>query len=137
MSDDVRTIDVAGRVTKRRSGPRTGGLQVADSRPPVIDGLVVGVRCTVCRHPSPQPVLRCPVCFGEVAPERFGPGGIVWSSTVVHLRVSGREPPFALAYVDLDDGPRILAHLEGAARVMPGTRVSVVGAADGDIQVSA
>ena len=40
----------------------------------------------------------------------FGPGGTVWSSTVVRIPVAGREPPVALAYVDLDDGPRVLVH---------------------------
>jgi uncharacterized OB-fold protein len=131
----ARTIDAAGRVTKRRNGARAGGLAVADPRPVVHEGRVLGVRCTDCRHPSPQPVPRCPVCFGAVAEERFGPAGTVWSSTVVHLPVGGHRPPFALAYVDLEDGPRVLAHLDGAERVAPGTRVQVSGAPGGDLAV--
>ncbi len=56
--------------------------------------------------------------------ERFGPGGIVWSSADVHLAVGHREPPFTLAQVDLDDGPRVLV-----------TRVRIVGTDDGDVVV--
>jgi uncharacterized OB-fold protein len=46
-----------------------------------------------------------------VESERFGPAGTVFASTVVRIRVGDRVPPYALAYVDLDDGPRILAHV--------------------------
>ena len=121
--------------TKRRAGERAGGLPVADPRPVVQQGRVLGVRCTACRYPSPQPVLRCPVCFAEVAPDEFGPEGTLWSSTVVHLKVGVHRPPFALAYVDLDDGPRVLAHLQRAERVPSGARVCVTGAVDGDVLV--
>lgn len=128
-------IDAGERVTKRRSGEKAGALPVADPRPEVEGRCVLGVRCRDCRHPSPQVVPRCPACFGEVEPARFGPEGTVWASTVVHLPVLDREPPFALAYVDLDDGPRVLAHLPSEEIVAPGTRVAVTGDDDGDIEV--
>ncbi|CND73438.1 Predicted nucleic-acid-binding protein containing a Zn-ribbon [Mycobacterium tuberculosis] len=32
---------------------------------------------------------------------------------MVRIPIADRTPPYALAYVDLDDGPRILAHLAG------------------------
>lgn len=47
----------------------------------------------------------------------------MWSATVVRIPVPGREPPYALAYLDLDDGPRVLAHLPGTEAVPVGTRL--------------
>lgn len=67
---------------------------------------------------------------------------------MVRVPVPGRTPPYGLAYVDLDDGPRILAHVaddvadhgtvDGSPveRVAPGTRMRVSGSTDlGDVQV--
>ena len=59
---------------------------------------------------------------------KFGPGATVFSSTIVRIPIPGHEPPYALAYVDLDDGPRILPHITEHARVLaPGERVTLVG----------
>jgi uncharacterized protein len=96
----------------------------ADPRPVVAaGGLVEGRRCTACAEPSAFAWPACPACGGPVEPARFGPGGTVWSATVVRIPVAGRTPPYALAYVDLDDGPRVLAH--SASAVAIGTRVQV------------
>ena len=44
----------------------------------------------------------------------------------MRLPVPGRTPPYALAYVDIDDGPRVLAHIVGATDRPPvGTRVTL------------
>lgn len=98
---------------------------------------VAGTRCGACGHPSLWSTPRCPVCGGATAPAVFGPGGTVWSSTVVRVAVPGRTPPYTLAYVDLDDGPRLLAHVAGSTeRLAPGARVRVAGStADGDVLV--
>lgn len=64
-------------------------------------------------------------------PARFGPGGVVWASTVVRITVGDREPPYGLAYVNLDDGPRVLAHIAGTEPVAVGTRVLVSEAGAG------
>lgn len=72
---------------------------------------VTGVRCTACAYPAAFARVRCPRCGSEVTPAMFGPGGVVWASTVVRVPVPGRTPPYGLAYVDLDDGPRVLAHV--------------------------
>ena len=63
---------------------------------------------------------------------QFGPGGTVFASTVLRIPVPGRTPPYRLAYVDLDDGPRILAHATGADNgpLVPGARVRIVGRTD-------
>ena len=84
---------------------------------------------------------RCPLCGGRPEAATFGPAGSVWSSTVVRVAVPGRTPPYGLAYVDLEDGPRVLAHVDpgadAAERLTPGTRVRLSGATpDGDVLVA-
>jgi|GEM_PF-1206256 len=124
----------AGRPIKRRAGATAGGLPVADPRPRFSDGAVHGSRCTACRYPSPQQGLPwCPVCHAPVEPARFAPTGRVWSSTVVAIPVTTRRPPFGLAYVDLDDGPRVLAHLAEPTVLPAGTRVYIAGTDHGDL----
>lgn len=118
--------------SKRRAGEAMGGGFVADPRPQVRDDAVVGVRCSACGYPSAPAAPWCPVCQSrEQQPATFGPGGTVWSSTLVQIPVGRWKPPYAIAYVDLDDGPRVLAHLECAEIVKAGTCVRVVGADDG------
>jgi uncharacterized protein len=123
-----------GRPTKRRPGAAAGGLPVADPRPVLQDGAVLGCRCTVCRYPVAQlGIPWCPVCYSPVAPDRFAVSGAVWSSTVVAIRVGALRPPFGLAYLDLDDGPRILVRLAEPAVVPIGTRLIITGTDSGDL----
>jgi len=123
-----------GRPTKRRPGSAAGGLAVADPRPVLEGGAVLGVRCTACRYPAAQQGIPwCPDCYAPVAPERFAGTGVVWSSTVVAIPVGERRPPFGLAYLDLDDGPRVLVHLAEPAVLPAGTRVRITGTDRGDL----
>ncbi len=63
-----------------------------------------------------------------MAAATFGPKGTVFSSTVLRIPVPGRTPPFTLAYVDVDDGPRILAHVDGADEALvPGSQATLAG----------
>ncbi|GAA1271138.1 hypothetical protein GCM10009609_37810 [Pseudonocardia aurantiaca] len=123
-----------GRPTKRRPGSAVGGLPVADSRP-VLDGdAVLGMRCTACRYPAAQQGLPwCPVCYGDVEAARFARTGAAWSSTVVGIRVGDRRAPFGLAYLDLDDGPRVLVHLAEPAVLPIGARLRITGTDGGDL----
>lgn len=103
----------------------------ADARPVVVaDGgvhLLEGGRCRACGHALVLRRPRCTRCGGEVDAARFGPAGTIWASTVVHVPArEGDEVPSTLAYVDLDDGPRLLARIDeraGLARV--GARVAL------------
>jgi uncharacterized OB-fold protein len=123
-----------GRPTKRRPGSAVGGLEVADSRPVFDAGAVLGVRCTACRYPAAQQGIPwCPVCYAEVEPARFAATGTVWSSTVVAIPVGERRPPFGLAYLDLDDGPRVLVHLAKPQVLRAGTRLRITGTDRGDL----
>lgn len=68
----------------------------------------------------------------------FGPSGTVWSSTVVRIPVQDRQPPYVVAYVDIDDGPRVLAGvaaLTDMAAPRPGSRVRLVEPTGGDLMV--
>lgn len=110
----------------------------SDPRPPlvVIDGVVVmdGTRCTRCRYPLADRSERCPDCGAATEPTHFGPFGTVFAATVLRVPVPGRTPPYGLAYVDVDDGPRILAHTDATdVAFAPGTRVRFAGTtAEGD-----
>jgi acetyl-CoA acetyltransferase/uncharacterized OB-fold protein len=100
----------------------------ADPRPLVEGGRIVGSRCTGCAYPAAPTTRRCVRCGGPQARGVFGPDGTAWASTVIRIPVGDREPPYGLALVDLDDGPRILAHLDRPEAVPPGARVRLVGA---------
>lgn len=113
----------------------------ADSRPRISVGedrvpRVAGLRCDRCGAAAAFPWPRCPDCGGDARPAEFGPEGTVWSSTVIRIPVPGRTPPYALVYVDLDDGPRVLAHTGSGDAVRIGSRVRLRGADDaGDLLV--
>ncbi|MGH9245449.1 MAG: Zn-ribbon domain-containing OB-fold protein [Acidimicrobiales bacterium] len=94
--------------------------------------LVAGMRCTTCRFPTTERLVRCPICQGSTEPATFGPRGTVFSATVLRVPVPGRTPPYGLAYVDLDDGPRILAHVRGPhdTALAPNDRVKLSGTSD-------
>ena len=75
----------------------------------------------------------CPSCGAPTVDRAtFGPGGTVWSSTVLRIRVADRKPPTVLAYVDFDNGPRALVHVDGPAGepLRPGARVRLLGRDD-------
>lgn len=118
------------------SGPKP----VPDPRPQIAADLdeprVAGWVCTQCGNPLALPAPWCPLCRGALATATWGPSGTVWSSTVLRVPLPGRTPPQILAYVDLDDGPRVLGHLSGdpAERLTAGARVELVGTSpEGDL----
>lgn len=118
--------------------------ELPDPRPRIDDSSgsaqVSGWRCVQCRTPLALPGPWCPRCRGELVEENFGPGGTVWSATVLRVPLPDRPPPTALAYVDLDFGPRVLGHVDGAAdeRWHAGTRVLAVGVSEqGDLLFAA
>jgi uncharacterized OB-fold protein len=98
--------------------------------------VVLGYRCEDCQYCLAASRPRCPVCHGSLTPARFGPGGVVWSGTVLRTPVADRTPPIGLAYVDFDEGPRVLCHfgddLAGAEPEVPtvGARVELMGLTD-------
>lgn len=131
-------MSAGSNISKRRAGEVMGGAFVADPRPQVKGELVLGARCAACSYPTAPVAPWCPVCQSrEQTPATFGPGGTVWASTLVQIPVGRWKPPYALAYVDLDNGPRVLAHLESPRIVKGGTRVRIThGDEAGDLHVS-
>jgi uncharacterized OB-fold protein len=100
------------------------------------DGTVVvsGWRCTACSLPLTQPVLRCPQCRQQVREETFASEGVVFASTCMRVGVPGHEPPYAIAYVVLDDGPRVFVHSPGDTALPPGSRARLSSlTAEGDL----
>jgi uncharacterized OB-fold protein len=103
--------------------------RAADPRPLVVEAggahLLAGASCVACGHALARAAPRCSRCRGPVEPARFGPDGSIWATTVVHVAAEpGDELPYTLAYVDLDDGPRILLRLDtGTDRAAIGDRV--------------
>lgn len=61
----------------------------------------------------------------------------MWSSATVHLRIGDLVPPFVLAYVDVDGGPRVLARVVDAIEIPAGGAVRFVGDDNGDLLVAA
>ncbi len=123
--------------SKRRAGEVMGGAFIADPRPVVRGDKVLGARCASCSYPSAPPAPWCPVCQGrDQQPAEFGPGGTVWASTLVHIPVGRWTPPYAMAYVDLDDGPRVIAHLQEPRIEKAGARIRIVGGEEGDLLVA-
>jgi uncharacterized OB-fold protein len=104
-----------------------------DPRPEVThepDGdRVVGSWCQACGYRLAIHLERCPVCREPLSAAVFGPGGRIWALTSVHISVQERPTPYVLAYVDLDDGPRILAHVHADPAAFPlvGDRVVLAG----------
>ena len=122
--------------SKRRPGEVMGGAFVADPRPAVKGDKVIGARCGACRYPTAPAAPWCPACQSrDQQPAEFGPGATVWASTLVHIPVGRWTPPYAMAYIDLDDGPRVIAHLLEPRIEAAGKRVSIVSGSDGDLIV--
>jgi uncharacterized OB-fold protein len=105
----------------------------ADPRPRTEENsgrwLLQGARCADCSYAMVIVPPVCPACgCSNVLPTEFGPGGVVFSSTVLRIPIANRPAPTAFAYIDIDDGPRILAKVPSADRpLLPGTRVALIG----------
>ena len=104
-----------------------------DPRPDATPAGLKGGRCAACGYPMLYRPPLCPACGASpVEAATFGPAGTVWSSTVLRVRVADRKPPAVLAYVDFDDGPRALVHVDGTGDrpLLPGARVRLLGRDD-------
>jgi uncharacterized OB-fold protein len=117
----------------------SGGAR-PDPRPQVReeDGafVLVAAACGECGYVVAGEVPACPLCGGVMRPAAAGPRGRVWAATVVRIPVPGRAPPYGLAYVDLENGPRVLAHTPGEQPLAVGLEVELAApGAAGDLEV--
>jgi uncharacterized OB-fold protein len=76
-------------------------------------GELVVQRCASCGHHQLYPRPFCLGCDGtDLAWVETAGTGTVYSRTVVHMQVSpDLEPPYSVALVELDEGPRVVANL--------------------------
>jgi uncharacterized protein len=86
-------------------------------------------QCRACGHVVFYPRRHCTSCGGTELDERESAGaGVVYSYTVIHRHhhpYFRARVPYALGFVDLDEGPRILAEIADPDRVRIGQRVGV------------
>jgi uncharacterized protein len=69
-------------------------------------------RCQTCGHLSCPSVTYCPRgCGRTCAPDWVSSRGKVYSSTVIHIPHPELGAPYQVAYVDLDDGPRLFGRV--------------------------
>jgi uncharacterized protein len=99
-------------------------------------GELVGSRCEDCRTAAFPEALTCRRCAGRsLSPLRLSPTGTVWAHTVQRFRPKSPpyvEPeegfvPFAVGYVELPEGIKVEAIIEGAeGEELHGARVALV-----------
>jgi uncharacterized OB-fold protein len=64
-------------------------------------------RCTACGKTHYYPRSLCPFCFGEAAMEEASGEGTIYTVSVTYR---GTPEPYAIGYVELKEGPRILTN---------------------------
>ncbi|MCK9915571.1 OB-fold domain-containing protein [Microbacteriaceae bacterium K1510] len=74
---------------------------------------LVGGRCRTCGALSFPRAAVCTSCLSEdIEAVSLGDEGALYSYSVVHQAPKGWLTPYALGYVDLSDGVRVLAHID-------------------------
>lgn len=88
-------------------------------------------RCAICEALIWYPRARCPQCMSEdLRWEILSGNGTLYSYTV-NRRAQGKYRdlgPFVIAYIELDEGPRVMGHIVGRALdpIRIGKRVRLV-----------
>ena len=76
---------------------------------------LVGARCGNCNKVLFPPRYICPYCrrMGKLEPYRLKRRGKIFSYTIIHAAANGFEDqaPYALAIIELEDGPRLTAQV--------------------------
>ena len=70
--------------------------------------------CDACGHHIWYPRSWCPVCHHEAVTWTTLSGrGTVYARTILHKSMGawGRAAPFVIAYVELEEGPRVLTNV--------------------------
>jgi uncharacterized OB-fold protein len=100
IADDTTTV---------AERPAWEGLLGRDEHGPYL----VGARCASCRALSLGLRDLCPNCWrrNTLQPVSIGRMGRVYTCTTVHHAPGGIETPFAVGYVDIEEGIRVFAHL--------------------------
>lgn len=85
---------------------------------PFWDGTAAGElrlqRCRACERHYFPPRPFCPTCLSDdVTWERVGGRGTLHSYVINHRPAPGWDDPYAIAVVELDEGPRMMTNLVG------------------------
>jgi uncharacterized OB-fold protein len=71
-------------------------------------------RCQSCDHVYFPPRPFCPTCASkQVAVFKASGRGSLFSYVVSHLPAPGFEPPYTIAVVELEEGPRMMTNIVG------------------------
>ena len=91
------------------SRPIWNGLVGKDELGPYL----VGGRCTSCGFITLGVRDACPMCWSRnvMTPVPIGRTGRVYTCTVVYQAPEGYSAPFAVGYIDIEEGVRVFAHL--------------------------
>ncbi|WP_121062566.1 Zn-ribbon domain-containing OB-fold protein [Chachezhania antarctica] len=69
-------------------------------------------RCTACQQTYFPPRPFCPECGSRsVAVYTASGNGTLYSYIINNIGAPGREPPFAVAIVELEEGPRLMSNI--------------------------
>lgn len=80
---------------------------------------LLGGRCANCGALGFPRADVCTKCLSEkIETVRLAGEGKLYSYSVVHQAPKGWNVPYALGYVDLTDGVRVLAHLDAPASAL-------------------
>ena len=87
--------------------------------------------CDACGHHVWYPRAWCPVCeHDSVTWTELSGRGTVYARTILHKAMGGwgAAAPFVIAYVELDEGPRVLTNVltDDPASIDVGTPVEAV-----------
>ena len=75
------------------------------------EGRLLIKRCGACGEPHYYPRALCPFCLSaDTRWEEAAGTGIVYSLSTMRR---GKDAPYTLAYVVLDEGPAVLTNLDG------------------------
>ena len=99
MSSDGRVIPVPTPETQHYwDGAKAGELRLQ--------------RCTDCGHICFPPRPFCPACASRAVEVFAASGrGRLFSYVINHLPSPGFTPPFAIAVVELEEGPRLMSNI--------------------------
>ena len=78
-------------------------------------GPLVAGRCRACGTLSPPASSICPGCWSAESCERvpLSTRGVLYAYTVVRNAPPGFAAPYVIGYVDLPEGVRVMARLDG------------------------
>ncbi len=76
--------------------------------------VLIGAVCRSCGSRMFPFAPVCPACMSEeMAREPMPRLGTLYSFTIVHVGPKNWQKPYALGYVDLENGVRVFSHLRG------------------------